>query len=51
MVPSKCTVTRVPGTNRVLPSTSTPLAEMFTSVTASPGDRRMPVMAGIAAAG
>src|SRR6476660_3369201 len=49
--PSKITVTRVPGTKRVLPSTSTPLAEMFTSFTESPGDNRMEVMPETAEAG
>src|SRR5262245_66637490 len=49
--PSKITVTRVPGTKRVFPSTSTPLAEMFTSFTASPGESRMDVMPDTADAG
>ena len=49
--PSKITETRVPGTNRVRPSTSTPLADRFTRRTVSPGESRIPVMAEIASAG
>ena len=41
--PSKMTVTRVPATKRVRPSTSTPVFEMFTSSTASPVERRTPL--------